>query len=677
MKLTVFLVILLLVQVYTETCLTPNQEEAECKSLYTCSILLQALISQQKEVIDFVRQSHCGTWSSDTHPLVCCGTHASFVKTKPSKISISDLRFCGYQHTDDYFYTGNITAIDEFPWLAVFKYERDSDLEDVIDDNFVEFGCSGSLITADYVLTAAQCLRLRTSKAVAVRLGEYNIKHEVDCVKFSEIDECSNPYNRRLGIHDIALLKLNRSVTFTDYIRPICLPIPGTKFAQTGDTMTMTGFGREGTYKNYAMIKKKILTKLISGNQCIKEFSVFKDSTRHVTENIMCTKDLENSERACEGDSGGPLMFSQHTQWHIEETCLTPNQEIAECKSLYTCPTMLQALVSREKAVIDFVRQSHCGTWSSDIHPLVCCGTQTNFVKNETTKDMASVRVNTTNLISDLRYCGYQHTDDYFYTGNVTAIDEFPWLAVLKYQRDSDLGDIKNDRFVEFGCSGSLITANYVLTAAQCLRLRTSKAVAVRLGEYNIKHNVDCVKFSEMDDCSNPVEDISIEKRIKHPKYNRRLGTNDIALLKLNRSVTFTDYIRPICLPIPGIKFAQVGDTMTMTGFGRVGTYKNYAMIKKRISTKLISANECIKELSVLGDNSRQVTENIMCTKDLQRSERACEGDSGGPLMFSQRTQWHIEGIAVWSINFCETDFPFAYTKVVNYLDWIQKIVSG
>ncbi|KAK5645624.1 hypothetical protein RI129_004088 [Pyrocoelia pectoralis] len=721
-----------------EDCITPNNKTGTCKPLYNCPDLLQQLITQNKEVIDFVRQSHCGIWSSDTQPLVCCGNSTSQTETKIStdpvtvsspsaKKMLSDKRFCGFQHTDDYFYTGNVTAIDEFPWLGLDA-----------DTSFNEFGCAGSLITSRYVLTAAQCLRLRSSSVVAVRFGEYNIKHDVDCVKFSEIDECSNPvedvgiakkikhpkYNRRLGIHDIALLMLNRIVHYSDYIRPICLPDAQTKFAQIGDVMTLTGFGRVDTYKDYAIIKKKITSKLITNEQCANEFSIFIRNDRQVTDNIMCTKELAiNKDRSCEGDSGGPLMFSHRTQWHIEgiavwstdicsidfpfaytrvanymdwiqrtkyfwffyflllvcfwqciiqrsilvlftdEDCITPNNKTGTCKPLYNCPELLQQLITQKKEVIDFVRQSHCGIWSSDTQPLVCCGNTTSQIETKISTDPVTVSSpSAKKVVSDKRLCGFQHTDDYFYTGNVTAIDEFPWLGP-----DADTS------FNEFGCAGSLITRRYVLTAAHCLRLRSSSVVAVRFGEYNIKHDVDCVKFSEIDECSNPVEDVGIEKKIKHPKYNRRLGIHDIALLMLNRMV---HYIRPICLPDAQTKFAQIGDVMTLTGFGRVDTYKDYAIIKKKITSKLITNEQCANEFSVFIRNDRQVTDNIMCTKELAiNKDRSCEGDSGGPLMFSHRTQWHIEGIAVWSTDICSIDFPFAYTRVANYMDWIERTV--
>lgn len=60
----------------------------------------------------------------------------------------------------------------------------------------------------------------------------------------------------------------------------------------------------------------------------------------------------------------------------------------------------------------------------------------------------------------------------------------------------------------------------------------------IRLGDQNL---------DTVDDGAAPA-DYKIKKFIKHENYNRNKRTNDIALVKLEKSVRFTAFIRPACL---------------------------------------------------------------------------------------------------------------------------------
>jgi hypothetical protein len=68
---------------------------------------------------------------------------------------------------------------------------------------------------------------------------------------------------------------------------------------------------------------------------------------------------------------------------------------------------------------------------------------------------------------------------------------------------------------------------------------RNWQPTIVRLGDQNLNDSVD--------DRAQPVE-YEVKRFIPHPDYNLRTKQNDIALLELDRLVTFTAFIRPACL---------------------------------------------------------------------------------------------------------------------------------
>lgn len=98
-----------------------------------------------------------------------------------------------------------------------------------------------------------------------------------------------------------------------------------------------------------------------------------------------------------------------------------------------------------------------------------------------------------------------------------------------------------------------MINKDYVLTASHCVNGKDLtnlrwRPTAVRLGEWDTNSERDC----EDGYCSDPPLDIDVVQLIPHESYspNSKQQENDVALLRLARSVRFTDFVKPICLPL-------------------------------------------------------------------------------------------------------------------------------
>lgn len=109
----------------------------------------------------------------------------------------------------------------------------------------------------------------------------------------------------------------------------------------------------------------------------------------------------------------------------LEQTCTAPDGKAGNCILLRLCDTLFtlikkKPLLQEER---NFLSQSQCGWSREENHPLVCCSDSLD----------APVRVGES-LLPPVGVCGIQ-TSDRIVGGVNTKIDEFPWLALLKYAK--------------------------------------------------------------------------------------------------------------------------------------------------------------------------------------------------------------------------------------------------
>uniref|UniRef100_A0A1B0GBT7 Peptidase S1 domain-containing protein n=1 Tax=Glossina morsitans morsitans TaxID=37546 RepID=A0A1B0GBT7_GLOMM len=73
------------------------------------------------------------------------------------------------------------------------------------------------------------------------------------------------------------------------------------------------------------------------------------------------------------------------------------------------------------------------------------------------------------------------------------------------------------------------------------------------------------------------------------------------------------------------------------------------------------------------------ITETQICAKDPENLRDTCQGDSGGPLILHSNDQYGIKrSYAIGITSFgkpCGFNVPAVYTRVSEYIEWIEKIV--
>lgn len=88
------------------------------------------------------------------------------------------------------------------------------------------------------------------------------------------------------------------------------------------------------------------------------------------------------------------------------------------------------------------------------------------------------------------------------------------------------------------------------------------------MGEYDISNTTDCIET----DCADPIKNIGIEETIVHPNYipSSQNQLNDIGLVRLAEDVSYSDFIKPVCLPTTlGASRSEAMTSVQVAGWGR------------------------------------------------------------------------------------------------------------
>ncbi|CAH1113757.1 unnamed protein product [Psylliodes chrysocephalus] len=207
-----------------------------------------------------------------------------------------------------------------------------------------------------------------------------------------------------------------------------------------------------------------------------------------------------------------------------------------------------------------------------------------------------------------------------------------------------------------FSCGGSLLTQNWILTAAHC---------TYNVGLWPI-YVVDAVRKDDKEWGAF----YRIRNYYMHPNFSmkesHRFLHNDIALLRLDSPMRKSKTIQFVKLP-PHVIEGDVSDIYEaglLLGWGLICVTKFLKFPEHLMCADLTikSHAECTKFSRFLA--TRPITE--MCT--IESTKSFCFGDSGGPLMCGDFQC----GIVSFTFQGCTPGNPNFYTRVDKYLDFIK-----
>jgi len=233
--------------------------------------------------------------------------------------------------------------------------------------------------------------------------------------------------------------------------------------------------------------------------------------------------------------------------------------------------------------------------------------------------------------------------------GADTLENQIPWQCTFYNSDDS-----------WYGCGGTIINCEptIIVSAAHCFQGRSPAKVTC--GDWRL------------DDTDTYEQSLEVSGVINHPSFNAATFENDIAVVKLNGSMTCSQgKIWPACLPNTA-RYAYEGwaDTV-VSGWGTISSGGAISNTLKYVKVPPVSDATCNAADSYDGDI---VSDQMICAGMAAGGKDACQGDSGGPLVTRATgvdTGYSLIGIVSFGYGCAVPNFYGVYTEFSNYMEWV------